>query len=195
MKLRLVTMIAALAAATLITPVQAKTFRFAFQGDLNALDPYALNETFTLGTLGNVMEGLVTRDKDLKIVPALAESWEIVEPTRWRFHLRKGVKFHNGEAFTADDVLFSLERALSPESNIRTRLAPKIKAEKVDDAHGRLRCSRAEPDPPRGVGWLVHHVEVMGRGQRRHQSPWQEQSAQPLCADGERHRPVHGREP
>jgi peptide/nickel transport system substrate-binding protein len=128
MKLRLVTMIAALAAAALITPVQAKTFRFAFQGDLNALDPYALNETFTLGTLGNVMEGLVTRDKDLKIVPALAESWEIVEPTRWRFHLRKGVKFHNGEAFTADDVLFSLERALSPESNIRTRLAPKIKA-------------------------------------------------------------------
>ena len=132
MKLRLVTMIAALAAAALITPVQAKTFRFAFQGDLNALDPYALNETFTLGTLGNVMEGLVTRDKNLKIVPALAESWEIVEPTRWRFHLRKGVKFHNGEAFTADDVIFSLERALSPESNIRTRLAPKIKAEKVD---------------------------------------------------------------
>ena len=44
-------------------------------------------------------------------MPALAERWEIVEPTRWRFHLRKGVKFHNGEPFTADDVVFSLERA------------------------------------------------------------------------------------
>jgi peptide/nickel transport system substrate-binding protein len=132
MQRRLISVAAALAVAILAAPAEAKTFRFAFQGDLNALDPYALNETFTLGTIGNVMEGLVTRDKDLKIVPALAERWEIVEPTRWRFHLRKGVKFHNGEDFTADDVLFSMERALSPESNIRTRLPAKIKAEKVD---------------------------------------------------------------
>jgi peptide/nickel transport system substrate-binding protein len=133
MKRCIISMGAALAVAALVVPAEAKTFRFAFQGDLNALDPYALNETFTLGTLGNVMEGLVTRDKNLKIAPALAERWEIVEPTRWRFHLRKGVKFHNGESFTADDVIFSLARAQSPESNIRTRLAAKMKAEKVDD--------------------------------------------------------------
>ncbi|MBN9259793.1 MAG: ABC transporter substrate-binding protein [Hyphomicrobium sp.] len=132
MKRGVISIAAALAMAALAVTAEAKTFRFAFQGDLNALDPYALNETFTLGTIGNAMEGLVTRDKDLKIVPALAERWEIVEPTRWRFHLRKGVKFHNGEDFTADDVLFSLERALSPESNIRTRFAAKLKAEKVD---------------------------------------------------------------
>ncbi len=132
MKRSAISVAAALAVAMLAVPAEAKTFRFAFQGDLNALDPYALNETFTLGTLGNVMEGLVTRDKDLKIVPALAERWEIVEPTRWRFHLRKGVKFHNGADFSADDVIFSLERALSPESNIRTRFAAKLKAEKVD---------------------------------------------------------------
>jgi len=125
-------MAAAMAVAMLAVPAEAKTFRFAFQGDLNALDPYALNETFTLGSLGNVMEGLVTRDKDLKIVPSLAERWEIVEPTRWRFHLRKGVKFHNGEDFTADDVVFSLQRALSPESNIRTRFPAKMTVEKVD---------------------------------------------------------------
>ena len=133
MKLRHVTMIAALAVAAFVTPVQAKTFRFAFQGDLNALDPYSHNETFTLGTLANVMEALVTRDKDLKIVPALAVSWEIVEPTRWRFHLRKGVKFHNGAPFTADDVVFSAERAMSPESDIKTRLPAKMQVVKVDD--------------------------------------------------------------
>jgi peptide/nickel transport system substrate-binding protein len=133
MKRSVISVAAALAATMLAVPAEAKTFRFAFQGDLNALDPYALNETFTLGTLGNVMEGLVTRDKDLKIFPALAERWEIVEPTRWRFHLRKGVKFHNGQDFTADDVIFSLERALSPESNIRTRFAAKMKAEKIDN--------------------------------------------------------------
>jgi peptide/nickel transport system substrate-binding protein len=133
MKRRVIMLAAALAAAVLATPAVAKTFRFAIQGDLNALDPYAHNETFTLGTLANVMEGLVTRDKDLKIVPALAERWEIVEPTRWRFHLRKGVKFHNGEPFTADDVVFSAERAMSPESDIKTRLPAKMKVERVDD--------------------------------------------------------------
>ena len=85
MKRGVISVAAAIAVAVLALPAEAKTFRFAFQGDLNALDPYALNETFTLGTLGNAMEGLVTRDKDLKIVPALAERWEIVEPTRWRF--------------------------------------------------------------------------------------------------------------
>src|SRR6185436_8350742 len=85
----------------------AVTFKFAFQGDLKSLDPYTLNETFTHGVLGNVFEGLTKRDKDLKIMPGLAERWEIVEPTRWRFFLRKGVKFHNGEDFTADDVVFS----------------------------------------------------------------------------------------
>ena len=133
MNFRVVTMAAAFAVAALATPVHAKTFRYAFQGDLNALDPYTLNETFTLGALGNVMEGLTKRDKDLKIIPGLAERWEIVEPTRWRFYLRKGVKFHNGEPFTADDVIFSAERALSTESNIKSRIAAGTKLVKVDD--------------------------------------------------------------
>ena len=81
-------------------PASAETFKYAFQGTLKLLDPYSLNETFTLGTLGNVYEGLTRRGPELDIQPALAESWEIVEPTRWRFNLRKGVKFHNGNDFT-----------------------------------------------------------------------------------------------
>ena len=80
MKLRSVALIGALAFAFGTAPATAKTFRYAFQGDLNALDPYTLNETFTLGAIGNVMEGLTKRDKDLKIIPGLAERWEIVDP-------------------------------------------------------------------------------------------------------------------
>lgn len=53
------------------------TFKFAFQGSVKSLDPYSLNETFTLGTLGNVYEGLTRRGPDLQILPALAESWEV----------------------------------------------------------------------------------------------------------------------
>lgn len=111
----------------------AATFKYAFQGDLNALDPYTLNETFTLGALGNVYDGLTKRDKDLKIIPGLAERWEIVEPTRWRFHLRKGVKFSGGEDFTADDVVFSAERAVAPGSQMSTRFPAGTKFVKVND--------------------------------------------------------------
>jgi len=70
-------------------PATAQTLRYANQGDLKSLDPYTLNESTTHAHLGQVFEGLVARDKDLKIIPALAESWETPEPTRWRFHLRR----------------------------------------------------------------------------------------------------------
>jgi len=88
----------------------AKTFKFAFQGALNGLDPYTLNETFTLSSLTNVYEGLTRRDGELNIIPGLAESWEVVDDTTWRFKLREGVKFHNGNDFTAEDVVFSAKR-------------------------------------------------------------------------------------
>ena len=130
-------------AASLVQPAAAATFRLAFQGDLKSLDPYSLNETFTHGMLGNVYEGLTKRDKDLKIMPGLAERWEVVEPTRWRFHLRKGVKFHNGEDFTADDVVFSAARAHAPASDIKTRLPGRHQGHQGRRPHGRLRRRRA----------------------------------------------------
>jgi peptide/nickel transport system substrate-binding protein len=114
-------------------PASAATFRHAFQGDLKSLDPYTLNETFTTGMLGNVYEGLTRRDADLKIIPGLATTWEVLEPTRWRFHLRRGVKFAGGEDFTADDVVFSFERVRQPGSQFRTRVPADAKIEKVDD--------------------------------------------------------------
>ncbi len=123
----------ALAAAISVTAVQAETLKYAFQGTLNGLDPYSLNETFTLSSLGNTYEGLTRRGADLAIEPALAESWEIVEPNRWRFFLRKGVKFHNGNDFTAEDVAFSAERVRSEGSDLATRIQSEVKVEIVDD--------------------------------------------------------------
>src|SRR5258705_6441910 len=73
-----------------MSPASAQTLRYANQGELKSLDPYTLNETTPHAHLGQVYEGLIARDKDLKIIPALAESWETPEPTRWRFHLRRG---------------------------------------------------------------------------------------------------------
>src|SRR5258706_11276323 len=105
-----------------VSPASSQTLRYANQGDLKSLDPYTLNETTTHAHLGQVYEGLVERGKDLKIIPALAESWETPEPTRWRFHLRKDVKFQNGDPFTADDVLFSAARIQNKGSNLQTSI-------------------------------------------------------------------------
>ncbi|MCP4182179.1 MAG: ABC transporter substrate-binding protein [Hyphomicrobiales bacterium] len=111
----------------------AETLKYAFQGSLKSLDPYSLNETFTLGFLGNVYEGLIRRGPDLNIQPALATSWEVLEPTKWRFHLRRGVKFHNGNDFNADDVIFSADRVRAEGSDLTTRIPKDAKFVKVDD--------------------------------------------------------------
>jgi peptide/nickel transport system substrate-binding protein len=116
-----------------LSPASSQTLRYANQGDLKSLDPYTLKETTTIAHHAHVYEGLVGRDKELKIVPALAESWETPEPTRWRFHLRKGVKFHNGDPFTADDVIFSAARVRATGSNFLSNVPADAKFVKVDD--------------------------------------------------------------
>src|SRR5471030_3074586 len=116
-----------------MSPASTQTLRYANQGELKSLDPYTLNETTTHAHLGQVYEGLIARDKDLKIVPCLAESWETPEPTRWRFHLRKDVKFQNGDPFTADVVVFSADRVRAKGSNLQTRIDIDTKVVKVDD--------------------------------------------------------------
>src|SRR5205085_10702467 len=57
-----------------------------------------------------IMEPLLRQDASLEFQPALATSYERPDPNTWRFHLRDGVKFHNGEAFSADDVVYSMNR-------------------------------------------------------------------------------------
>ncbi|MGJ4929533.1 ABC transporter substrate-binding protein [Bradyrhizobium sp. HKCCYLS2038] len=114
-------------------PASAQTLRYANQGTLKSLDPYTFKESTTIAHHAHVYEGLTARDKDLKIIPALAESWETPEPTRWRFHLRKGVKFHNGDPFTADDVLFSAYRVRATGSNFLSNVPPDAKFIKIDD--------------------------------------------------------------
>jgi peptide/nickel transport system substrate-binding protein len=112
--------LAALLGATMLaTPhAEAASFKFANDGDANSMDPYTRSETFLLTFTQNIYDPLVRRDRDLKVQPALAESWENPTPTTWRFHLRHGVKFTGGEPFTAADVLFSYQRATGPGSQL-----------------------------------------------------------------------------
>ena len=132
------TKILAVTAAALLVgsalPALAVTLRYANQGDLKSLDPYTVNETTTNAHLGHVYEGLTRRGKDLAIQPSLAERWEISEDgLTWRFFLRKNVKFHNGNPFTADDVIFSANRVRAQGSNFQTRVPTNAEFVKVDD--------------------------------------------------------------
>ena len=129
------------------TPASAQqTLRWAFQGNLNTLDPYGINETTTLGLQGNVYEGLTKRDKDLKIVPGLAERWETsADGLTWRFHLRRGVKFHNGNDFNADDVVFSAQRVVANNSQLSSRLSGGPVFSKIDDYTVEVKLNTPNP--------------------------------------------------
>ena len=91
-------------------PADAKTLRWSSRSDYLTADPHATNEARTNAINGQIFDGLVMRGRNYEIVPALAERWEQTSPTRWVFHLRRGVTFHDGTPFTARDVVFSLRR-------------------------------------------------------------------------------------
>jgi peptide/nickel transport system substrate-binding protein len=111
--------VAALALALAAPLADAKTLRWSSQGDYLTADPMAQNELLTNSINGHVYEPLVERGKKLEILPALAASWKQTSPTVWVFNLRKGVKFHDGSEFTADDVVFSIKRLQGTTSNFR----------------------------------------------------------------------------
>jgi peptide/nickel transport system substrate-binding protein len=85
---------------------------------------------------GQIYDGLLGRDVDFKLIPWLAESWKMSEDgLYWEFKLRKGVKFHNGEAFTADDVKATYERILRLKKNegAPSLIRAGLRVEVVDD--------------------------------------------------------------
>jgi peptide/nickel transport system substrate-binding protein len=115
------------------TALEAKTLKMANQGDVTSMDPHSLNESFQLSFLGNIYDSLVLFNKQSGIAPALATEWKQTNPTTWRFTLRRGVAFHDGTPFNADDVVFSFNRALSEGSDVKSAISTVAEVKKVDD--------------------------------------------------------------
>ena len=111
---------------------QGKTLRFASAFDPQSMDPHALALLYQSRVVTQIYEGLVNRAKDFQIEPSLATEWTMVDPTTWRFKLRQGVRFHDGTAFTADDAVFSIERALDKASQRKNQMLGITGAKKVD---------------------------------------------------------------
>lgn len=141
------TLIAIAIAAAVAVPTlgHAKPFRWAAQGDILTMDPHSQNEGMTIAANSYVYEPLVDYDAAFKVVPRLATEWQQVSPTLYRFKLRQGVKFHDGAAFTADDVVFSVHRAMAPTSNYKAYTTGIKEARKVDDLTVEIETTAPNP--------------------------------------------------
>jgi peptide/nickel transport system substrate-binding protein len=108
-------------------------------------DPHAFNHYPTRAQNMQVYEPLVDFDPDHSIRPGLAVAWRLVDSTTWEFELRQGVRFHDDTPFTAEDVVFSLRRALSSKSELGRDLPPVAAIEAEGDHIVRVRS--IEPNP------------------------------------------------
>ncbi|WP_306119721.1 MULTISPECIES: ABC transporter substrate-binding protein [unclassified Roseitalea] len=125
---------AALLAGTSVM-ASAETLRWARAGDSLTLDPHAQNEGPTHALAHQIYEPLISPDMAAQQIPALATEWYVKDgdPNVWVFELREGVKFHDGADFTAEDVVFSINRAKMPDSDMKELLVSITEVRAVDD--------------------------------------------------------------
>jgi len=121
------------ASALATVTADAKTLRWASQGDILTFDPHSQNEGLNNTANSYVYEPLINYNEKFELEPALAVSWKQETTLIWRFNLRQGVKWHDGSPFTAADVVFSIERALAPSSNFKAYTFSIQRAVAVDD--------------------------------------------------------------
>ncbi|HVG05658.1 MAG TPA: ABC transporter substrate-binding protein, partial [Burkholderiaceae bacterium] len=143
-----------LACVCLGTPVSAKTLRFASAFDPNSLDPHSLALLYQTRVVTQIYEGLVNRDQNFKLEPSLATVWQTTSPTSWRFVLRPNVRFHDGAPFTADDAVFSIERALARTSQRASQLRGITSVRKVDALTIEILLSAPDAVLPEKL-WLI----------------------------------------
>jgi ABC-type transport system substrate-binding protein len=97
-------------------PKPGGTLRVAWEADVTGLDPHLSNGIQAWHVVGNLFNSLLTIDAQLNYVPDLAESWEVLEDGKvYVFHLRQGVKFHDGTDFDAEAVRWNYRRIIDPE--------------------------------------------------------------------------------
>ena len=124
--------LAVLVGLAAMTSAQAATLRIATAFDPQTMDPHSLALQYHTRVAFTIYESLVGRDQNYRITPVLATEWHAIDATTWRFKLRPGVHFHDGSVFTADDAVFSLERALNPPSQRQFVLEGVKAVRKVD---------------------------------------------------------------
>ncbi len=132
--MKLMTLLTSSAAVlTLAGGVSAETLNWARAGDSLTMDPHAQNEGPTHALASQIYEPLIQRDMSGKQVAALATEWgpKADDPNVWAFTLREGVTFHDGAEFDSEDVVFSFNRAMSTNSNMKELLSSVVEVRAV----------------------------------------------------------------
>src|SRR5260221_2072461 len=146
--LRLRCLCLSLVVTFLVGEANAKPFRYAFWLHPPGPAPSPPPEVSGLSGLAQFCEPLVGRGKTLELIPALAVKWEQPAHKVGRVHLRPNVKFHNGEPFTADDVIFSIGRIKAEGSDVAYTMATVTDVKKVDDLTVDLIMDKPNPILP-----------------------------------------------
>lgn len=146
-------LIAAGISALCIPSASAEAIRWARVADALTLDPHAVNQSVTHAFMHHIYETLVTVDVDGVLQPRLATRWELKpdDPNVWVFTLRSDVVFHDGAAFTADDVVFSIDRARSETSFMRQLHAGVESVVAIDDLTVEIRLTAPSPIYPNNL--------------------------------------------
>ena len=158
--------LAALALAT--TPALAQDLRIGVASEPTSMDPHFHNLTPNNSMMSHLFERLVEQDAAQRLIPGLAVSWRPTDATTWEFKLRKGVKFHDGSPFTADDVVFTFERAPNVEgspSSFGTYIRGKTVV-KVDDHTIQIKTATPYPLMPNDVSTVFIISKKNGSGAR-----------------------------
>ena len=114
------------------------------EADPVSLDVSKVPNFSSVQAIEHIYESLATFDENMKVQPALAESWEIPDPTTYIFHLRKGVKWHNGREFVASDVAYWYQRMMDPATAApyKSSFAPIAKVDIVDQYTVKMTSSK-----------------------------------------------------
>lgn len=124
---------------------------------VTSIDPHFFNASFNSAVASHIFDRLTERTPDARLVPGLAENWRVISETVWEFRLRQGVRWHDGRAFTADDVAFTIERAPRvPNSpgGFGVYLRAIARVEVVDDHTLRLHTTRPHPILPSDLAFI-----------------------------------------
>jgi peptide/nickel transport system substrate-binding protein len=136
----------------------AKELVIGLQAAVTSIDPHYHNLTPNISLHKHIYEPLVDQDANQKLIPGLATSWKVIDDRTWEFQLRKGVKWHDGSDFTAEDVAYSIKRAPSVP-NSPSSFAPYVKQIKeviIKDPYTiQLKTEKAYPLMPNDMSVLL----------------------------------------
>ena len=159
-------LVGAVAAALLVGNAWSAELRVGLKLEPSSIDPHYHNLSPNNAFARHLFDRLVHTDEKQRLTPGLATSWKPITDTTWEFKLRRGVKFHDGSPFTADDVLFTFERApnveASPSSFALYTKGKKLT--KVDDYTVHITTERPYPLMPNDVSTINIISKKHGQG-------------------------------